>query len=101
MAPGTVPPTIPMAIEQVFVDSRFHFALFALCPALSIAGLVLAIGKNTRNKRDPFSIGRPQLIVRAARKQSEPVGVTAIQRDPINLLHAVARREKCNSLAVR
>src|SRR6201987_963170 len=101
MAPGTVPPTIPMAIEQVFVDSRLHFAFIALCPALRIAGLVLAIGKNTRNKRDPFSIGRPQLIVRASRKRSEAVGVAAIQRDPINLLLAVARREKCNSLAVR
>src|ERR1700720_4730063 len=101
MAPRAVPPTIPMAIEQVFVDSRFHFAFFALCPALSIAGLVLAIGKNTRNKRNPFSVGRPQLVVRASRKRSEAVGVAAIQRDPINLLLAVARREKRNAAAVR
>ena len=101
MVSGAVPPTIPMAIEQVFVDSRFHSAFFALCPALCIAGLVFAIGKHARNKRNPFSVGRPQLIVRASRKQSEAVGVAAIQRDPINLLLAVARREKRYSAAVR
>src|SRR5579862_95433 len=100
MAPSAIPPAIPMAIEQVLINSRLHFAFVALRLPLRVAGLVFAIGINTRNKRNPFSIGRPQLAVRASGKGSQPTRVAAIQRNPVNLLLAVARREKRDPLAV-
>src|SRR3984957_8291841 len=101
MTAGAIRPAVPMTIEQMLVNSRFHFAFVALRLAFRVAGLVFAIGIDARKKRNPFSVGRPQLGVRASRKRRQPIRVAAIQRNPVNLLLAIARREKRDPLAIR
>src|SRR5215469_14667306 len=83
------------------VDSRFYFALSDVSISPRIAGLVLTLHIDTRNERDPFSVRRPQFIVGARRKKRQAVRIAAVERDPVNLLLAVARREKRDPLAVR
>src|SRR5580704_5975535 len=101
MTPLTIPPGSPMPVEQFGRNVRLHLTLLLLSIALRIAFIIPAIGIDARNKRNRLSIRRPQFIVGPARKGSDPRSFAARQRDPINLLRAIAPRKKRQLRAIR
>ena len=58
---------VPVPIEQLREDLRFHFALLQLFVALLVARVVFAIGINRRHEHDVLSIRRPDRAVGAGR----------------------------------
>ena len=90
-----------MAVEKLFVNARFHFALFFFGVASRVTGGIFAIGIDAGNERNCFSVRRPQLIVRAGGKGGEPVRFAALEVHPVDLRIVFdAARKKCELFAI-
>ncbi len=78
-------PVVPVAIEQVLGDMRFHFVLFFFFVALFVACIVFAIRVDARRESECFSIGRPLHDIHAGRDARPRMRFAAIQREKIDL----------------
>src|SRR5579863_78469 len=100
MAALAVRPGRPVPVKQLLVDVRLYLARVLLRIPAGVAGVVIAIRKDTRNKRKRLSVRRPQFVVRAGRKGSDLAGFAAVEGNYIHLRRAMPGREKCQSLAI-
>src|SRR5207302_11447002 len=54
---------VPMAEQQMLIDSSFHFGIRAFLVAEFVAGIVRASRKNFRGKNNVFVDGRPNSAI--------------------------------------
>ena len=56
---------VPVPVEELCENLRFHFALLQLFVALLVARIIFAIRINRRNKDDVLAVRRPDRAIGA------------------------------------